>query len=187
AALSNDAIMERIDRHRQEIVDSNKEASRMNGNSAGDNGMAKVAILKIPDDIATLTAVGRIALRHSQLDRLTRLTLKHSGQEGYTDTTTGKMRLNFSKSLKELKKLVKEMATTEQPLKELRALLDRAKKVTSTRNDLLHSLWAEHDGKMIMDGDEGAGPAPSIAKLTQFYGELTGIVMELNESRLRGD
>jgi hypothetical protein len=159
----------------------------MNGSTTGDNGMAKVAILKIPDDIPTLTAVGRIALRHSQLDRLIRLTLKHSGQEGYTDTTTGKMRVNFSKSLKALKKLVKEKATTEQPLNELRALLDRAKKVTRTRNDLLHSLWAEHDGKMIMDGDEGAGPAPSIAKLTQFYGELTGIVMELNESRLRGD
>ena len=90
-------------------------------------------------------------------------------------------------SLKALKKLVKEKATTEQPLNELRALLDRAKKVTTTRNDFLHSLWAEHDGKMIMDGDEGAGPAPSVAKLTQFYGELTGIVMELNESRLRGD
>jgi len=42
---------------------------------------------------SAFAADGR-ALTIAQLDRLTRLTLKHSGQEGYTDTTTGKMRVN---------------------------------------------------------------------------------------------
>jgi hypothetical protein len=121
--------------------------------------MVKLALLKIPDDLPTLAAVGRIALRHSQLNRVLRLTIKDSDKREFKKAMKPTRRTPSGKLLKCVRELVMQKAGDGRAA-DLNALLDGADRATKDRNHILHSLWAEHNGSMVIEHDEGVEARP---------------------------
>jgi hypothetical protein len=148
--------------------------------------MAKIVLLEIPDDCAILAAVGRIALRHSQLDYVLRLILKDASGEMDFHEAMRKTERDGAEKLREcVRRCLKDRLGKQ--ISDLDRLLQRAKAVSDERNDLLHSVWAkDKDGDFVMRGDEGVLSCPAIDELNELADRLATLVTDFNEARLRG-
>jgi hypothetical protein len=148
--------------------------------------MTKVALLEIPDECAILAAVGRIALRHSQLDYVLRLILKDAGDLEFSEAMRDSKLDRATKLRERVRKCIKDRVGED--ISKLDRLLGRAKTASDDRNDLLHSVWAKNkDGELVMRGDDkGAHPCPSVEELNKVADTLATLVTDFNEERLRG-
>jgi hypothetical protein len=145
--------------------------------------------LRIPDDEAVLAAVGKIALRHGQLDYILRMTIKTLADLSIRDGIDATAQLTSRELRERIRKLARQRLGEGQPLLKLEAILQRAARATKRRNDLLHSLWAhELDGEpVIRDEDEHTFKyAPTAAELDAVADTLEQIAAELNTARLDG-
>jgi hypothetical protein len=142
----------------------------------------------VPDDPALLAALGRVALHHAHLDNALRMTIKTLGgvsvQEALDATA-----FDGSRSLRErIRRLAKKQLGDGPALIKLQALLERARRVTEERNDLLHGPWASIlDGGMQMrTADHKWKQLPTVGELGALEIEIVTIAAELNEARLEG-
>lgn len=142
----------------------------------------------VPDDPGLLAALGTVALRHAHLEHVLRMTIKTLANvsiEEALDATA----FEGSRTLRErIRKLARRRLGEGPALVKLEALLERARRATEERNDLLHSPWAQIlDGDMqIRTLDHGWKPLPTVAELGELEVELASLVKELNDARLRG-
>jgi len=145
--------------------------------------------LHIPEDPAVVGAVGRIALRHGQLDYILRMTIKTLGALSIQDALDATARLGSRDLRERIRKLARQQLGESAPLLRLEAILQRAAKATDRRNRLLHSLWAhELDGApVIRDEDNHTFKAiPTPDELDAVANALAEIATELNMARLDG-
>lgn len=145
--------------------------------------------LHIPEDPAVVAAVGRIALRHGQLDYILRMTIKTLAGLSIKDALDATARLGSRDLRERIRKLGRQRLGESTPLLRLEAILQRAAKATDRRNHLLHTLWAhELDGAaVIRDEDNHTFKAiPMPAELDAVAATLAEIATELNTARLDG-
>jgi hypothetical protein len=145
--------------------------------------------LHIPEDPAVVAAVGRIALRHVQLDYILRMTIKTLAGLSIKDALDATARLGSRDLRERIRKLARQRLGEGAPLLRLEAILQRAAKATDRRNHLLHTLWAhELDGvPVIRDEENHTFKAISTpAELDVVAGTLAEIASELNMARLDG-
>jgi hypothetical protein len=66
--------------------------------------------------------------------------------------------------------------------------LERARRATEKRNDLLHSLWAvELDvGAVMQTEDDQFGPVPPLQELEAVADEILSVAKDLRDARLDG-
>ena len=88
--------------------------------------------------------------------------------------------------LQRVRELVAQRQSATEEFEELNNLLNQAQEVTAKRNDIIHSIWAEHDGKIVVRGDHGVEPRSSILDLNSLADELGEIAAQLETSRLTG-
>ena len=142
----------------------------------------------IPQDSELLGALGIIALRHAHLDYILRMTIKTLGEvtiQQALDATA----FESSRGLRDrIRKLAKQKLGEGNPLIQLQALLERFKRATEKRNDLIHTIWAcELDGEALRrTNDHNWKPLPTIEELNSLSEELTVLTNELNNARLLG-
>jgi len=141
----------------------------------------------LPKDRAVLVALGKLAIRHGQLDQGLKLTIRSirgiSVEQALAETKR--------KSLHHLRKLVEEHARErfgEAPVvSRLQELLDRSRQAMDHRNSVLHDLWAtESDGGPPHAPEGSPGEIPSVAELEAVADNLTSVVKELDHERHRG-
>jgi hypothetical protein len=129
--------------------------------------MAEIGKMYMPDDEIALI-VGRITIRHGQLDHVMRLAIKRMlgvsiDDPGYATATKG-----MSKDLREkvMKRASERYADEQEKLELIESLLDQAETVTRVRNRLTHSVWMQVDGQppMMYDKD-GPYAIPTIEEL----------------------
>ena len=149
--------------------------------------MGSVA-LKLPDDPDLMQAAGGVALAHSQLELMLRMTIKTLAgltvREALDATETSK---NW-----ELRKSITSLfnSKTKDPALRLKlqAILGKCQRLSEQRNRLLHNAWAiTNDGSLVTKGPDHAwGPAVTADELAKLASEIVDMVADLNHERLKG-
>lgn len=142
----------------------------------------------IPSDAKLLEALGVISLRHAHLDHILRMTIKSlSGVD--VQQALDATAFHGSSVLRErINKLGRLKLGEGSELIRLQALLERCKRATLKRNELVHNIWArELDGEpMVQTSNHEWKPIPTIQELDVLSAELARLTSELNEARLVG-
>ena len=141
----------------------------------------------LPKDPAVIVAIGKLAIRHGQLDHGLKLTIRSirgiSVEQALAETKR--------KSPHQLRALVEEHARNrfgEAPiLVRIRELLHRSRQATDHRNSVLDDLWAtESDGAPIHAPEGSPGKIPPLAELEAVADNLFSVVKGLDHERHRG-
>lgn len=139
-------------------------------------------------DAKILEALGTITLRHGHLDHVLRMTVKTLGEVSVQQALDATA-FEGSAALRErIRKLAKAKLGEGNALLQLQALLERCRRATEKRNDLIHSIWArELDGDpKVRTNDHVWKPIPTIEQLNALSTELEFLTGELNSARLEG-
>jgi hypothetical protein len=141
----------------------------------------------LPHDPAEVVAIGKVAIRHGQLDHGLKLTIKSIRRISVEQALTETKR----KSPHQLRALVEEHAHNrfgEAPiLTRIRELLHRSQQATDHRNSVLDDLWATESDDAPLPVPEGHPMAlRRVAELEAVADNLFSIVKELDYERHRG-
>lgn len=143
--------------------------------------------LGLPEDERVLAAIGKISIRHGQLDLSLKMLIK--ALTGVTRAEAeAALEGETSSGLRERAKRLARKMPEGPNLIRLQALLTRAKRATRHRNELMHSLWAEDPGRGTVIQREGGvfEDVPKLEELEAVVEELTAVAYELNGARLDG-
>jgi hypothetical protein len=143
----------------------------------------------IPGDAALLAEIGKVAIRHGQLDYVLRMTIKTLAGLALRDAIDATDGILSSELRRHVRKLARErFGEVSTTYYRLDALLNRAHRATKRRNELLHGLWAadmegrelfRHEGHQFID-------TPTVPELATLAEELATIAYDLNTARLSG-
>jgi hypothetical protein len=97
-------------------------------NSVSFRGSETLIYMHVPEDPAVVGAVGRIALRHGQLDYILRMTIKTLGGLSIQDALDATARLGSRELRERIRKLARQRLGEGAPLLRLEAILQRAAK-----------------------------------------------------------
>jgi hypothetical protein len=139
--------------------------------------------LGLPSDPAEVVAIGKVAIRHGQLDHGLSLTIRSirgiSVEQALAETKR--------KSAHQLQALVEEHARDrfgEAPvLVRIRELLHMSRQAADHRNSVLNDLWATQSGSASIHVPEGLF---RVAELEAVAENLFSVVKELDHERHRG-
>jgi hypothetical protein len=145
-------------------------------------------IFTMPSDPALQAAVGRVSIRHAQLDRILRMTVKSIEDITPEQALDQTHRWGSAKLRKRVAELARAKLGEDPAFDRLEEILARAERATDLRNDLIHSTWAQNlDGEeMLLDGSRRRLPVPSVPELDALAAQIQGITNELNKARLEG-
>jgi len=150
--------------------------------------MTNFMMFHIPSDKDLLAAVGEVALRHEHLNHILRMTIKTLARLE-VDEAMDATAYEGSAYLRDcVRRLARQRLGEGEPLLRLKALLERCRRATEKRNDLVHSVWGrELDGEPARKGSANAwGPLPTSPELHSLAEELMRLTAELNEARQVG-
>jgi hypothetical protein len=133
-------------------------------------------------------ALGRLAIAHTHLELILRCTVKTlsgSSVRVALDDTRGK---RISALRKRIKKLFKQKGPSPMEKSNLDALLEKAKRLSETRNSYLHKAWSETDaGQAVLKGESHQWePAPSETEVEQVASEILELGKTINHARQNG-
>lgn len=141
--------------------------------------------LELPTDKELLAAVGELTLRHEHLDHILRMTVRVLTGREIDDALTAKD-LWASKTLqRKIKEYGEKFLGEGEDFSALCSLLSRCKQVTTQRNEIVHSLWAEKlDGEPARRYENGEWQSlPNPAELHRLSEEIRILVRELLDAR----
>lgn len=138
-------------------------------------------IFHVPSDKDLLAAIGEVALRHEHLNHILRMTIKTLARLDVTEALDATAYDNSSQLRERIKKLARQRLGEGEPLLKLQALLERCKRATEKRNDLIHSVWGkELDGEPARkgSGDEWR-PLPTATELHDLAESFSHLTSQL--------
>ena len=143
--------------------------------------------LSLPHDPAEVVAIGKVAIRHGQLDHGLKLTIKIIRKISVEQALAETKR----KSPHQLRALVEQHARDrfgEAPsLVRIRELLHLSRQAMDHRNSVLNELWATESAGAPIHAPEGYPMAlPRVAELEAVADNLFSVVKELDHERHRG-
>jgi hypothetical protein len=147
-----------------------------------------VIAFELPQSTEVLAAIGRVAVRHGQLEYCLRMTLKSvvgSSVAEALDATEGS---TASEVRKRVRALARKRLGEGPAMVKLDALLNRAARATERRNELLHGLWAiDAEGpEVLRHRGHVFAEIPAVADLEEAAEEIKHVAFELNGARLQG-
>lgn len=142
----------------------------------------------LPSDNATLASIGKIALRHAQLDNQLRMLVGDLTAVSKEEALDATVRHGSGQLRERIKRLAKAQFGEGPALVRLQALLERAARVTEKRNDLMHAVWGtERDGGGMVRGDDHVfRPAPAAAELDSLEDAIAEILEDIVDARVKG-
>ena len=142
----------------------------------------------IPENPKILEALGTITLQHGHLDHILRMTIKTLGEVNVQQALDATAFEGSAVLRERIRKLAKLKLGEGNALLQLQALLERCRRATEKRNDLIHNIWArELDGDpQVRTKDHNWKPIPTIDELEVLSKELGLLINELNSARLDG-
>lgn len=149
--------------------------------------MTGIVNLAMVDD-ERARAIGALCVRHAQLDRMLRMTIKSITQ---ADLGAVLQELVGDGSAKLRGKITKAAKKTLGgfALVALVDVLDRCEQVTKQRNQIIHGFIAIPDGGdalCLITEDDRALPVPTAQAVTALAQEVYGLAKELNFARRNG-
>jgi hypothetical protein len=145
-------------------------------------------LFHLPDDERLLAAVGKVAVRHGQLDYVLRMTVKSLANLGVREALDATERQGSRELRERIRKLANQRLGEGQPLVLLDGLLARARRASARQNQLLHGVLAAHlDGEAVLRHDDKNWNAlPTAAELDAVAVDLNEIATAINFARLDG-
>jgi len=142
----------------------------------------------LPEDQAVLAAIGKIAVRHGQLDHALKMAVRSLAGVTIAEAENATARQGSSQLRERVRKLARKRLGESEALIRLEAILERSRRATDKRNDLLHAVWAyELDvGPVVRTEGTEFGPIPTAAELEAVANDLDQIMKDLNSARLDG-
>lgn len=145
-----------------------------------------MATYGLPNSEKMLAALGRIALRHGQLDNAMKMVIKDLvgvTQEEALDATAKQT----SGPLRErIRKFAKQRLGESRALVKLDALLERAQRATTRRNELFHGTWGTEETSttgprriVMRNARHTFQKAPTVKELEASVEELQSILEDL--------
>jgi hypothetical protein len=145
----------------------------------------------VPEDTSLLAAIGRIAVLHGHLEYAWRMTIKR-----LTGAAVGKSLRETE--LNQFPKLKCRIKKALQPVGDpaavkLLQILDRSKRATDRRNELLHGFWCKRvsDGLPVIRAERGKKPRdsflrpiPTLSELDDLANDLKQVVDDLNRATM---
>ena len=141
----------------------------------------------IPTDKELLAAVGEMALRHEHLSDVLKMTVRSLTGLAVSEVREATAFDGAAQLRERVKKLARRRLGECPELLMLQALLERCRRATEKRNDLVHSLWAQE-----LDGDYGrlargqVVALPTTSDVHAISEELMRLGALLNEARFGG-
>ncbi len=150
--------------------------------------MTKLMMFHVPQDKDLLAAIGEVALRHEHLNHIFRMTIKTLARLEIEEALDATAYDSTSQLRDRIKKLARQRLGEGAPLLRLQALLERCKRATEKRNDLIHSVWGQElDGLPARKGSSQEWrPLPTTTEMVNLAAEVMQLTGELNEARLGG-
>jgi hypothetical protein len=142
----------------------------------------------VPTDKDLLAAFGEVALRHEHLTHILRMTIKTLARLRVDEALDATV-YDGSRQLRErIRKLARQRLGEGEALLKLQAILERCRRATDRRNELIHGIWAkELDGEPLRrTNDHSWHPLPTADDLRALAPELQTLTDELNTARLDG-
>lgn len=142
----------------------------------------------LPEDTDVLAALGRIALRHGQLDNQLRMLVGDLTGVSKNEALDATFRDGSGQLRERIRRLAKSRLGDGPAFVRLQSLLVRAGRVTAKRNELVHSVWGtELDGPLVLRGDDNTfRRAPTAAELMDFHEQITTVLDEVIDARMDG-
>jgi len=142
----------------------------------------------VPQDQGLLAAFGEVALRHEHMIHILKMTIKTLANLTPGEALAATEYEGSSRLRTRIGKLARKRLGEGTPLLKLQALLNRSKRLTERRNQLVHSLWAQElDGEaQLRDAHGSTQPLPSVEQLKNLAQEIESLTTELNHERLDG-
>ena len=150
--------------------------------------MANFMMLHVPSNKDLLAAIGEVALRHEHLNHILRMTIKTFARLEVDEALDATAYDSSSQLRDRIKKLARQRLGEGEPLLKTQALLERCKRATEQRNELVHSVWGQElDGEPARKGSGNQWrPLPTVQDLQNLAAEIMQCTGELNEARLAG-
>lgn len=142
----------------------------------------------VPESKDLLAAFGEVNLRHEHLNHVLRMTVKTLAHLAVNEALDATARDTSSQLRERVRKLARQQLGEGEPLLKLQALVERCKRATDRRNDLVHSVWAkELDGEAVRrNSSHGWQPLPTVGELQTLGADMSALTNELNLARLEG-
>jgi hypothetical protein len=150
--------------------------------------MTKFFVAAVPTKLV-LQAIGAVTVRHAQLDRQLQMVIKTLMKVSVAEAVDATARDSSSTLRDRIRGLAKQTFGDGQTLVRIQALMQRAKRLTTERNECVHRVCARDiDGtkaQMIAE-DHTMKPYPTVKELTALAADLHALTNELNHARLEG-
>lgn len=148
----------------------------------------RMVTFHVPDDQGLLAAFGEVSLRHEHLTHILRMTIKTLADLEVGEALDATAFEGAAALRERIKKLARQRIGEGRALLQLQALLERCRRATESRNELVHSVWAkELDGKARRRRNDHSWRAlPSIRTLKRLNNEIQALTLALNQARLEG-
>lgn len=140
----------------------------------------------LPEDRDVLAAIGKIALRHGQLDYALKMAVRSLSGITIREALDATARQSSRELRERVRRLARRRFGEGDVLVRLDAILERSRQATERRNELLHGLWAhELDGDPVIrtHGHEFR-PIPTVKALEAVVDDLSQVARDLNYARL---
>lgn len=149
---------------------------------------AKMMTWEIPENEQLLAAVGTIALRHSQLDYVLRLTIKTVANLELEEALAATEFEGSAALRRQISKLAKRKLGEGETLLRLQAILEWCRQATDKRNRLVHEVWGKEldGGHGVRNSDHSWDAVPSLEELYVLAEKLVWLRDTLNTARLEG-
>lgn len=150
--------------------------------------MAKMMQFYVPEDPELLAAYGELSLRHEHLNHVLRMTIKTLARLEMDEALDATAYDSSSRLRERIGKLARQRLGEGEVLLKLQAILERCKRATEKRNDMIHSVCAkELDGDAFRRANDHTWrPLPSVAELKSIGQEISSLTGALNDARLTG-
>ena len=145
----------------------------------------------MPDE-AVLHALGKISLLHSRLDHILKMTLKTLAGVRVAQALDATAFEPSASLRRRVRKLARNKLGEGTALIQVEAPLERSRRATERRNELIHSIWAREEGEDTSNSPTGIlairewKPTPTVAEVETLATEIEILIVELNQARVDG-
>ncbi|NBX65629.1 MAG: hypothetical protein EBQ96_01365 [Proteobacteria bacterium] len=142
----------------------------------------------LPDDQNLLAAFGALTIVHGWLEYELRMMIKTLSGVDLKTVIEATSFQGVSETRERVKKLARKRFGEGSDLIKIQSFLERARKLSESRNEFIHSLWCNDldVGLVLISSDHSATPIPTKDEINKISNDIDVLIKEIRKERLEG-